>query len=234
MYSQESSDPNVCTLDLTLASYVTVINRLKILQQKNIIGVINVCQTPSRLYRTVSFRINDDVSDLKRKSLLNFYRIKYGLTEDEKQLLCDVDKDLTEVRDNVNFYLGKKIHGKAQDFERALTEKGSDLYNTRTYAHRGSKYIKNINKKFAEIAALIRYKCYCNRKVDVQNGLVFHTVTPRIKRNAKKVRELMNDLVKYSANRNNVDKALFEFRSSIPNNKQAKISTNNKKSRQKD
>lgn len=233
MYSQENRDPNTCTLDLTLAGYATVINRLKNLQRKNIVGVINVCQTTSKLYRTVSFRINDDVSDPKRKSILNFYRTKYGLTEDEKQLLCDVDKDLTEVRYNVNFYLGKK-HNKAQDFERALTEEGSDLYNTRTYARRGSKYIKNINKKFAEIAELIRHKCYCNKKVDVQNGVVFHTVKSRIKRNAKKVRELMNDLVKYSANRNNVDAALFEFRSSIPNNKQAKISTNNKKSRQKD
>ena len=233
MYSQENRDPNICTLDLTLASYATVIPRLKNLQRKNIIGVINVCQTTSKLYRTVSFRINDDVSVPKRKSLLNFYRTKYGLTEDEKQLLCDIDKDLTEVRHNVDFYLGKK-HNKAQDFERALTEEGSDLYNTRTYARRGSKYIKNINKKFAEIAELIRHKCYWEKKVDVKNGLVFHTVKSRIKRKAKTVRELMNELVEYSANRNNVDASLFESRSSIPNNKRAKISTNNKKSRQKD
>lgn len=233
MYSQENRDPNICTLDLTLASYEMVIPRLKKLQQKNIVGVINVCQTTSKLYRTVSFRINDDVSVSKRKSILNFYRTKYGLTEDEKQLLCDVDKDLTKVKHNVSFYLGKK-HNKAQDFERALTEEGSDLYNTRIYIRRGSKYIKNINKKFAKIAELIRHKCYWETKVDVQNGVVFHTVKPQIKRNAKIVRELMNDLVKYSANRKNVDAALFEFRSSIPNNKQAKISTNNKKSRQKD
>ncbi|MBQ7536779.1 MAG: hypothetical protein IJT14_01510 [Rickettsiales bacterium] len=233
MYSQENRDPNICTLDLTLASYATVMNRLKNLQQKNIIGEITVCQTTSKLYRTVRFRINDDVSDLKRKSILNFYRTKYGLTEDEKQLLRDVDKDLTKVKHNVSFYLGKKYH-KAQDFERALTKDGSDLYNTRIYIRRGSKYIKNINKKFAKIAELIRHKCYWEKKVDVQNGLVFHTVKPQIKRNAEEARELMNELVKYSANRNNVDAALFEFRSSIPNNKRAKISTNNKKSMHKD